>query len=351
MQTEIKNLEKSEVEITSAISWEEFVKHEDKAIQKLASKLELDGFRTGKVPLDLARTHIPDMMILEEMAQDAIYKAYPLILKDQKIDAIGHPSISITKIARGESLEFKIVTAVLPTIELSDYKTLAKKQKENNPIKEIVADENDVEKAIMDLRKMRAEQKMPPHEHVEGEEHIHEEIKEEDLPVFNDEFVKSFGDFADTEAFKNKIRENLKKEKETVEKDKLRFAIVEELIKESKADIPEILVQSEIEKILFRLKSDITNMGYKYEDYLLQIKKTEEELRNEWRSDAEKRAKLEMIIHTISEKENLKPNTEEVDKEVANIMNMYKDADEARARAYVENMLTNEKVFVFLENQ
>jgi FKBP-type peptidyl-prolyl cis-trans isomerase (trigger factor) len=74
-------------------------------------------------------------------------------------------------------------------------------------------------------------------------------------------------------------------------------------------------------------------------------------LRKEWRPDAEKRAKLQMIIRTISDKENLKPSEEEIEKEVGNIMAVYKDADPVRARAYIENMLENEKVFKFLEDQ
>jgi trigger factor len=89
----------------------------------------------------------------------------------------------------------------------------------------------------------------------------------------------------------------------------------------------------------------------KFEDYLVQISKTEEDLRKEWRADAEKRAKLQVVIHTISEKEKLKPSEEEIEKEVGNIMAMYKDADPVRARAYIENMLENEKVFNFLETQ
>ena len=143
----------------------------------------------------------------------------------------------------------------------------------------------------------------------------------------------------------------MKIEKETVEKDKLRLSIVDELLKETSGDIPEILIETEVDKILYRLQGDITNAGLKFEDYLTQISKTEADLRTEWRADAEKRAKLQVVIHTISEKENLKPNEEEIEKEVGNILNMYKDADPLRARAYIENMLENEKVFTFLEAQ
>jgi trigger factor len=350
MQTTIKKLEKSEVEITGVMPVADFEKYEDKALSAIGTRLELPGFRKGKAPANVVKEHATEMMILEEMAEQALAEAYAGIIEDNKLDAIGRPQIMITKIAKGNDLEFKIITAVLPEMKLPDYKALAKKHASDETFKqEIVVDEAQVEKTLLDLRKMRAHQAMPEHQHQDNDE-AHPELSEEELPAFDDAFVKSFGDFADTEAFKNKIRENLKTEKETEQKDKLRLAIVEDLLAGTEGEIPEILIESETDKILYRLQADITNMGFKFDEYLIQVG-TEEELRNEWRADAEKRAKLQMIIHTIADKESIKPTEAELEKEVENILTAYKDADPIRARAYVENMLENEKVFQFLENR
>jgi len=351
MNTSIKKLEKSEVEITGTLPWADFEKYEEKALSTISERLELPGFRKGKAPGSVVKENVTDMMILEEMAEQALYTLYPQIIEEHKLDAIGRPQIGITKIARGTDLEFKIITATLPEMTLPDYKAIAKTHTSDEQFKkEVAIDEADVEKTIQELRKMRAHQAMPAHEHQDGEE-AHPELTEEQLPALDDAFAKSFGEFENVEAFKEKIRQNLRTEKETEQKDKLRLAIVEELLEKSTGDLPEILVQSEIDKILYRLQADITQMGFKFDDYLIQIKKTEEELRNEMRPDAEKRAKLQMIIHTISDKEKIKPTEEELEKEVNNILTAYKDADPVRARAYVENMLENEKVFQFLENQ
>lgn len=374
MKTTIKKLEKSEVEILGTLEFAEFAKYEDKALSTIGERLELPGFRKGKVPINIIKEKVPEMELLEEMAEQALYVEYPKILEENKIDAIGRPQISITKIGKGSDLEFKIVTAVLPEMKLPDYKKIAKEQNEKDEFKkEVTIEETDVEKVINDLRKMRAEQKKHDtntrmetndtnkeshegHENMTEEEHakLHAEIKEvpeSEWPAFDDEFAKSFGNFKTAEELKEKIKANLKIEKETAEKDKLRMAIVEEIIKNSEGEIPEVLVESELEKILYRLKADLSNMGFNYEDYLVQIKKTEEDLKKEWRADALKRAKLQIILHTISEKEKLQPTKEEIEKEVANIMAMYKDADPTRAEAYIEQMLENEKVFAFLEAQ
>jgi trigger factor len=353
----INKLDKSEVEILGTLEVTEFEKYEEKALSAMGERLELPGFRKGKAPASMVKESVKEMELLEEMAELALYDAYPKILTENKVDAIGRPQIHITKIGKGADLEFKIITAVLPEVKLGDYKKIAKEQNsKDDSKKEIIIEEKDVEKVILDLRKMRAEQSKPAHEHVEGEdeaEHAkaHAEIPESEYPEFNDEFVKTFGDFANTDAFKEKIKSNLKIEKETEQKDKLRLLIVEELVKQTEVEVPEILIENETDKILYRLQADITNMGFQFEEYLKQIAKTEADLRNEFHGEAEKRAKLQMIIRKISEIEKLTPTEEEIEKDVVQITTMYKDADPARARAYVEQMLENEKVFNFLEKQ
>ena len=360
MKTTIKKLEKSEVEIIGIIEAEEFAKYENKALEHVGERLELPGFRKGKAPVEMVKSNVPEMEILEEMAELALGENYVKVLEENKIDAIGRPQISITKIGKGADLEFKIITAVLPEIKLGDYKKIAKTEnsKEENK-KDIIIEDNEVEKVINDLRKMRAEQNNHNHEGHENmteEEHakIHAEVKEvpeSDWPVFDDEFAKSFGDFKTADELKEKIKSNLKTEKEVEKKDKIRLSIAEEVVKQSEGEIPDVLIEGETDKIMYRLQADIANVGFKFEDYLKQINKTEEDLRKEWRTEAEKRAKLQMIIHTISLKEGLKPTEEEIERDVTQITSMYKDADKTRARAYVEQMLENEKVLNFLETQ
>jgi trigger factor len=368
MKTTTNKLEKSEVEILGTIESTEFEAYEGKALARIGERLELPGFRKGKAPVNVVKENVPEMELLEEMAEVALSENYQKILEENKIDAIGHPQIAITKIGKGADLEFKIKTATLPEIKLGDYKKIAKEansKNENN--QEVVVEDSEVEKVINELRKMRAEQNKNKdgqtekdnhqgHEHMSEEEHAkaHDkdnEVDESKWPAFDDEFVKSFGDFKNKEDFREKIKSNLKIEKETTIKDKLRLAIVEELVKQTEIEIPEILIKSETDKILYKLQADIVNAGLNFEDYLKQIAKSEDDLRKEWHGDAEKRAKLHLIIQTISKKENLKPTEEEIERDVSQIVKMYKDADPMRARAYVEQMLENEKVFKFLEEQ
>ncbi len=99
------------------------------------------------------------------------------------------------------------------------------------------------------------------------------------------------------------------------------------------------------------MESDITAMGLKFEDYLEHMKKTREDLKKEFRKDAEKKAKLGLVLNEIAKNEKIEADPEQVANEVAAILEHYKEADPERAQMHAENILTNEKIFQFLESQ
>ncbi|MFA6177796.1 MAG: trigger factor [Candidatus Paceibacterota bacterium] len=350
MKITVNKLPKSEVEIEGELEAEIFESYYSKALKKLGENVKLDGFRKGKVPENVLLSNIPEISILEEMAEMALGEHYPKIITDEKLDVISRPEISIIKLARNNPLGFKIKTAILPEIKLPDYKDAAKKiGGVTDAEKNIVVSDEDLENTIMDIRKSRAPKvHMAEHEHKEGEEHVH---PEPELPTFDDAFVQALGPFKDVEDFKTKLRENIKLEKENGQKEKTRLKIIEEIVEGSIMDLPEILVEVELDKILYRMESDITQMGLKFEDYLKHLNKTKEDLRKEFRIDAEKKAKLALILNEIAKAEKIVADDEQVANEVAAILEHYKDADPERARMHAENVLTNEKIFQFLENQ
>jgi FKBP-type peptidyl-prolyl cis-trans isomerase (trigger factor) len=144
------------------------------------------------------------------------------------------------------------------------------------------------------------------------------------------------------------------KDKDTDEikaKENRRAEIVESIIKETKIDIPKILIESELDKMLALFKDDIAKMNIKFKEYLEKIKKTEESLRTEWKLDAEKRAKFQLILNKIASEEEVKVPEEDIEKEVKHILEHYKDAKPENVRVYIESVLTNEKVFQLLEEQ
>jgi FKBP-type peptidyl-prolyl cis-trans isomerase (trigger factor) len=251
----------------------------------------------------------------------------------------------------------------------------------------VVTDE-DINNVIEELRKGRAQQHVHEHPtspegsagHVEAHDHSDpnhthstspessaehvEEAKEDvdavskqastqknqDLPPLDDAFAQSFGtDFKTLEDLKTKVGNNLRLEKEQKAKEVRRTAIMDTLIKETKVDLPETLVEGELSNMLAQFRADITRFGGTWEEYLAHAKKTEDDIKAEWRKDAEKRAMSQLVLHKIAEAEKLQATDEEIEVELIRLLAQVQDADEQRARQYLYQALTNEKVLKFLE--
>jgi trigger factor len=132
-------------------------------------------------------------------------------------------------------------------------------------------------------------------------------------------------------------------------REKRRGAIAEKLISEAKFDVPEVFIESELETMIGQFKADIVRNGLTFDGYLSSIKKTEADIKTEWRESAERRARLELILKYIAQAEKITPDEAEVKKEVDHIISHHKGADRFSIRMYVENMMKNKLVLDFLE--
>lgn len=292
MISEIKKLSGSQVEIFIEIPGEDFDKHYEESFKEIASNVEIPGFRPGKAPEKILKDNIKEESVLKKAAERAIRFSYFPLLNEKNIEAIGQPEILITKMARGNSFCYKVKTAVLPEIILPDYKKIAKDVKEK------------LEKDNFNL--------------YAGKQDIGENDNE-----------KHIGE--------------LKKHQ------KLQMDILGAVANASKMEIPDILVESEVGKMVAELKSSIENMDLSWNDYLSHLKKTENELMKEWGKDALRRVKYGLILKELADKENIEVPNEEIESEISAILKQNPGLDKEYLKGYTYGMLRNEKVLNFLE--
>ncbi len=320
----------AEIELTIEVSPEFITTFNDKVLNEFVQEAEIEGFRKGKAPKDMVKAKVGDFAIFQESTQRAIQELIPTILLEEKLDAITMPHVHLTKIAPGNPIEFMMHFYTMPEVELADYKAIAK----GIVKEEVELKTEEVDGYIDQILNARATKN---------------EAGETVKPELNDEFVKGLGDFADVADFKAKLSENMKAEKEMQVSQKRRLGIIEKIITDSKIKMPEVLIEEEQHKMLDEFKGRVESMKMNFEEYLKAMKKTEEELMSEWKEDATKRAKMNVILPQIANKESIKPSSEDIEKEIAHLKEHYKDLDENRARVYVASVLTNEGVFKFLE--
>ena len=173
----------------------------------------------------------------------------------------------------------------------------------------------------------------------------------------NDEFAKSLGKFETLDALKNNIKEGIAMEKENKAKEAWRAKVLQEIVKKSEVELPEILVQAETAKMSEEFKDNLMQMGLEYGEYLKNISKTEEDLKKDWLPKAVERAQAGLILRKIGDLEKAEVTELEVEEEINHIIKHYPDWDAVKAKIdmerlaeYTKGRLRNEKVFALLEN-
>ncbi len=315
-----------------------------RALKAIGERLEFPGFRKGHAPEALVVERVGEPTVLEEVAHLALQRAWPTIVMDEKLDVIGRPEVSFTTLAPGNPITYRVRVTLYPEVTLPDYRAVAAKIVKDTPAPDTVtASEKDVEDAIEDIRTRLTK----PSELVLPDGSKGEPVK----PELTDEFVKTLGPFTDVADFRTKITEHVTADKRQKAHEKRRIEIADALIAKTKLTVPDLFIESELAQMVREFEENVTRMGLTMEGYLEHVKKSVEDMRKEWRGDAEKRAKLQLILAAIAKDAHVHPDEHRLEREVAHIKEHYSEADEASVRAYVSFMMLNEAVFEMLEGK
>lgn len=183
-------------------------------------------------------------------------------------------------------------------------------------------------------------------------------VQERQIPELNDEFAKSLGRFESLEALRKNISDGLLEEKETKEKQRIRIELIEKVAKDSKIEVPDNLIEEELERMINEFKFSITGFGLDFEKYLQEINKTVDELKKEWKKQAEKRVRVAICLKAIAEKEKIEVSDEEAENKIKEELKNYPDIEEARKnidperfKDYTKEVLRSEKVLGLLEKE
>lgn len=347
--------ESSSVKITAEIAWPAAEKYRAKAVSFIGKDMKVDGFRPGNIPEKAVVARVGEMAVVHQMADYAIAHMYGKIILAKDIDALGYPKITLTKLAPGNPIEFTAIQQVAPKLELPDYISIARDINAKKDASTEVT-EKEVEEQINEiLRQKAAFERMQKLSALQGEEHKEEAKKiaesELEIPLLTDETVQSIGaegQFVDVQDFTAKIREHLTIRKKEESEQKQRAAITDAIIEGTKGVMPEVLIEKELEMLYAEMSQEAERSGISMDDYLKHIKKTKEELLQDWRPNADKRARLQIILNEIAKKESIVPDSEKLETEVNALLARFKDADKGRVTTYVSSVLTNDAVMNML---
>ena len=130
MKTKAKKLSDSRVEITVTLDAKDLAKAREKALEKLAKEVKVEGFRKGKVPTEVAAKFIPDNDLNTETIDIAVRTTVIEAFQKEEKSPLILPSVNVTKYVPGESAEYTATADIIPEIKLGDYKNLGVKKAE-----------------------------------------------------------------------------------------------------------------------------------------------------------------------------------------------------------------------------
>jgi trigger factor len=384
-----KRLSDSQVLLEIEADPEQMERSLDKAHRRLAQRVEVPGFRKGKVPANMLERHVGRARIVQEALDILIPEAYNQALEEQDVDAIDQPSIELVN---AEPLSFKATVPIRPTIDIGDYENVRVEREPYN------IPEDEVDKALEELRHRYA-----IHEPVErpvqtgdivradvrgvvegnevykdedGEFRLREgstvllpgfaeglvgatkgvakeipitvpegdrplsgksgvftvtvsEVKQEALPALDDDLARQVGEgFPSLDALRERLRNDIRQRVDAEVEEAYRDKTVGALVENAKSiEFPPVMVEREVERLI---EDQARHLGTDVEQYLATIKRTREDMREELLPVATERVRRSLALTQLAEQEDIKAEPEEVDAEVERLAGSSQQTEQLR---------------------
>lgn len=371
-----ENLPGSKVKLTINIPSELMRDFFARSYKKLASTVEVRGFRTGKAPKNLTISAIGENRLVSDIIDLALQETYGKALKQENILPIAPPKVNIKKMADitadTAELEYEAEVEILPEVKVGNYKKLKIKK-----IADVKTNKEELEQVLSHLRRQHATFKDIEREVKEGdrveidfegkergvvlenltsknypvilgskvlipefekkvegmkrgdEKEFKIKIKDKTvdfkvkvnqtqeviLPELNDELAKKFGK-PNMKELNAAIEKDVLEQKKMQEKKNQENQLIEELLKITKVEIPGGLIDQETSRMIEQLKQRTQMSGMPFENYLMQIKKTEEDLKKDFRDQAEKTVKVGLTLGEIGKMEKIDLSKDNAGKKV-----------------------------------
>ena len=183
-----------------------------------------------------------------------------------------------------------------------------------------------------------------------------EKLERKELPELNDEFASNVSEFETLDEYKADIekRQNEKLAKEAERK--LENDIIEKIVKASEVEVPEVLVERQLDMFMKDLEMRVSYQGLKLEDYFKYLGTDAETVRKERTEQARETVKTRLVLEELVKKENLTVSEEELDAKLAEMAEKYKKSVEDYKKtldnhtlAYFENDILMDKMLNFLK--
>ena len=359
----------------------------NKAYMKARKSIQIPGFRKGKAPRKMIEAMYGAHVFYEDGLEEIVPEVYKAAVLDQDVKAIGRPSLTDMQISEDNIVTLTLTTEVYPEVTLGQYKGLEVEKMEVSVSDEQVAAELDrMAQNVASTENVDRPAEMGdttnidyegfdngvPFEGGKGEnfdlklgsghfvpgfedqivgmsageekdinitfpEDYHADLAGKavvfhvkvnkvtvtSVPALDDEFAKDVSEFETLEELKADIRAKAEEQAEKQAKSAFENAAVEKAAENTTVDMPKALVDAELDTQMERFAYQLQMSGYSMEQYAKMMGGDMNSLRNAFRPQAEKQAKISVTLEKIVEVEGITVSDEEINEEFEKLAKDY----------------------------
>ncbi len=282
----LKRLENKNVEIEVVIDKNTIKKEYELVFNEMVKNLVVDGFRKGSVPKNIAQKYLDKNKVYEKVIQKILPAIYEEIVKKESLKPVTYPKIDLVKAKEGDDWLVKITLAEIPTVNLKDYK-----------------------KKVIEFNKKTPQIWVPGKDQ---KKELTEESEEKKLSRLNEIF-------------------NI-------------------LIKETECQIPDLLIENELQRKLANLVDELQKLGLTIEDYLKSKRLTLNQLKENYKKEIIDSYKLELVLSEIAENEKITVENKEIEDLLGKIKDEKQKENIKKNIYYYAALIRKQKTIDFLLN-
>jgi trigger factor len=376
MKSSVEPLEGNKVKLSVEVDEAEFDKAIDAAFRKIGRQTRIPGFRPGKAPRRLLEARFGTEVAREEALRDALPDYYIKAVEAEAVDAIAPPEIEITGGQESGPVQFEAVVEVRPQVSVAGYqglrvivpspdvtdeevdRQLDRLREQFGELKEVGRPAKDGDHLTVDLKGYRHDETIegltaddflyevgsgavvpeldeqlrgakpgdilkfnatPPDQEEVSFQVLVKDVKEKVLPEVTDEWASEASEFETVDALKDDIRTRLGAVKRVQAQLSLREQVVDALVDLVSEEMPEPLINEEMQRRAHDLEHRLAAQGATVEQYLEATGRSLDELRGDLHEAATRAVKADLALRAVADAEGLEASDEELDGEIERI--------------------------------
>lgn len=375
MKVTASEIEGSQVVLDMEIEPERVEKAMEKAFRRVASRVNVPGFRRGKAPRVLVERLVGREALMNEALEILVPEVYEEAVRETGIDPVAQPHLDIVS---AEPLSIKATVPIRPKVVLGDYHAI----RQTMEVPEITDEQ--VESTLESLRQSRATWALVEREaaagdlvtidlrarvedkvlvdrkgvqlvldperpilapgvveaivgmkagdrkaidvtlpadfsdkELAGKEAVVEvglgEVQEKHLPALDDEFAKSLGEYSTLDEVRAAIRKQLEEQVKAQARQNLEDSVMAAVIDQAQAEPPEVWVEEQAETLRRNTQQSLARDGLNVDQYLQFTNRTDESYREELQTAAKRQIKRTLVLDAVAEAEGITVSDEELD--------------------------------------